>query len=87
MELKLRKYRTVASVAAAVGFLLGTLIPALAFVVGRWSCPFGDGVLRIGAFVLLTGVLGGVLVGNATAVVLILVVKCRQSSKWRAKSS
>ena len=81
MKLKLRKYRTIASIAAAVGFVLGMLIPALAFAVGRWSCPFGDGVLPIGAFVLLTGVLGGILVGNATAVVLILVAKGHQSLK------
>ena len=81
VKLKLRKYRTIASAAATVGFVLGTLLPVLAFAVGRWSCPFGDGVLRIGVFVLLTGVLGGVLVGNAAAVVLILVAKCRQSLK------
>ena len=81
MELKLRRYRTITSIAATVGFVLGTLVPMLAFAVGRWSCPFGDGVLPTGAFVLLTGVLGGLLVGNATAVVLILVAKCRQSLK------
>ena len=81
MELKLRKYRTIATIAAIVGFLLGTSIPALAFAVGRWSCPFGERVVAIGAFVLLTGVLSGVVVGNATAVVLILVAKWYQSLK------
>ena len=75
----IKKYQTIAGVAAIISFLLGVLIPAFAIFTGRWSCPFGDGLLRTGGFVFLTGVLSGALIGNAVALLLILIAKRHQS--------
>ena len=73
----MRKYQTIAAVAAVIGFLVGTLIPAFIIGIGRWSCPFGPGVIRTGGFVLLAGILSAALVGNAVALLLIFIAKRR----------
>lgn len=80
VQLPVRKYQTITIIAAVLGFLLGTLIPAFAFGKGYWSCPFGEGVMRIGVFVLLTGILGALLIGNAAALFVIFIAKLRRSS-------
>ncbi len=80
VQLPLKKYQTITIIAAMVGFLLGTLIPAFAFGRGYWSCPFGQGVIHIGVFVLLTGILGAFLIGNMVALLVIFIVKLRRSS-------
>ena len=80
VRLPLKKYQTITIIAAVAGFLLGTLIPAFAFGKGYWSCPFGQGVIRVGAFVLLTGVLGALLTGNVVALLVIFIAKLRRSS-------
>ena len=80
VHLPIKKYQTITIIAAVVGFLLGTLIPAFAFGKGHWSCPFGGGAVRIGVFVLLTGVLGSLLAGNAAALLVILIARLRRSS-------
>lgn len=80
VHLPLKKYQTITIIAAVVGFLLGTLIPAFAFGKGHWSCPFGQGVMQIGVFVLLTGVLGSLLTGNVVALLVIFIARLRRSS-------
>ena len=80
VQLPIKKYQNITVVAAVVGFFLGTLIPIFAFGKGYWSCPFGEGVIRVGGFVLLTGALGSFLAGNAVALLVIFIAKLRQSS-------
>ena len=80
VQLPIKKYQTITIIAAVVGFLLGTLIPAFAFGKGYWSCPFGEGVIRIGVFVLLTGILSSLLIGNAAALLTIFIAKLRRPS-------
>ena len=80
VQLPVKRYQTITIIAAVVGFLLGILIPAFAFGKGYWSCPFGEGVIRIGVFVLLTGILSSLLIGNAAALFVIFIAKLRRSS-------
>ena len=80
VQLPVRKYQKITIIAAVVGFLLGALIPAFGFGKGYWSCPFGEGVIRVGAFVLLMGILGALLIGNAVALLVIFIVKLHRSS-------
>ena len=80
VHVPIKRYQTITVVAAMVGFLLGVLIPAFAFGKGYWSCPFGQGVIRIGVFVLLTGILTALLAGNAAALLVIFIARLRRSS-------
>ena len=80
VRLPIKRYQTITVVAAVVGFLLGALIPAFAFGRGYWSCPFGQGVIRVGVFVLLTGILSSLLAGNAAALLVIFIARLRRSS-------
>ena len=80
VHLPIKKYQNITIIAAVVGFLLGVLIPAFAFGKGYWSCPFGEGVIRIGVFVLLTAVLSSLLAGNAAALLVIFIAKLRRSA-------
>ena len=80
VKLPIKKYQNFATVAAVIGFLLGALIPLSAFALEIWSCPFGSGVVATGGFVLLMGILSAVLIGNGSAILLILATKRRQAS-------
>ena len=80
VRLPLKKYQTITTIAAVVGFLLGTLIPAFAFGKGYWSCPFGEGVIRVSGFVLLTGILSALLAGNTVALLVIFIARLRRLS-------
>ena len=80
VQLPIKKYQTITIIAAVMGFLLGTLIPVFAFGKGYWSCPFGEGVIRTGVFVLLTGILSSLLTGNAAALLVIFITRLRRSS-------
>lgn len=80
VRLPIKRYQNITVIAAVVGFLLGVLIPAFAFGKGSWSCPFGQGMIRIGVFVLLTGILTALLAGNAAALLVIFIAKLRRSS-------
>jgi hypothetical protein len=80
VQLPIKKYQTITIIAAVMGFLLGTLIPAFAFGKGYWACPFGEGVIRISVFVLLTGILSSLLTGNAAALLVIFITRLRRSS-------
>ena len=83
----LRKLQNVAGAAAGIGFILGMLIPAVAIFILNWHCPFGDGILRIGGFLVIAGFGGAIILGNLVALVLIGFAKYRQmlsdSSKKR----
>ncbi len=82
----LKKYQNIAGIAAVVGFMLGVLIPAFAIFSARWACPFGDGLLRIGGFLLLTGLGCAVVFGNLVAVFLMGLAKTTQRRSNRAVS-
>ena len=46
----LRKLQNVAGTAAAIGFVLGLLIPGVAIFALNWHCPFGNGIFQVGGF-------------------------------------
>ena len=83
----IKKFQNVAGAAAGIGFILGTLIPAVAIFIFDWQCPFGDGILRIGGFLVIVGFGSAIVFGNIVALVLIGFAKYRQilsnSSKKR----
>ena len=83
----LRKLQNVAGAAAGIGFILGTLIPAVAIFILDWHCPFGNGIIRIGGFLVIAGFGSAIIFGNIVALVLIGFAKYRQmlsdSSKKR----
>lgn len=86
VQVPIKKYQNLASIAAVVGFLLGLLIPLSLFAMGRWACPFGERIIHVTVFVLLTGIVGAVLLGNLAAVVLILIAKYRSLSSQPTRS-
>ena len=83
----LKKLQNVAGAAAGIGFILGTLISTLAIFILDWHCPFGDGILRIGGFLIISGFGSAIIFGNVVALILIGFAKYRQmlsdSSKKR----
>lgn len=81
----LKKYQHIAGITAGVGFVLGMLIPAFAIFTTRWACPFGDGLLRIGGFLLLTGLGSAIVFGNLVAVFLMGLAKMKQGRANRAR--
>ena len=74
----LKKLQNVAGAAAGIGFILGTLIPAVAIFILDWQCPFGDGILRIGGFLVTAGFGSSIIFGNLIALILIGFAKYRQ---------
>ena len=74
----LKKLQNVAGAAAGIGFILGILIPAVAIFILDWHCPFGDGILRIGGFLIISGFGSAVIFGNLVALILISFEKYRQ---------
>lgn len=74
----LKKLQNVASAAAGIGFILGILIPVVAIFIFDWHCPFGDGILRIGGFLIILGFGSAVIFGNLVALILIGFAKYRQ---------
>ena len=81
----LRKLQNVACAAAGIGFILGTLIPTVAIFILDWHCPFGDGMFRIGGFLVIAGFGSGIVFGNIVALVLIGFAKYRQTLSNSAK--
>ena len=73
-----KRFQNVAGAAAGIGFILGTLIPAVAIFILDWQCPFGDGMLRIGGFLVIAGFGSAIIFGNIVAFVLIGFAKYRQ---------
>lgn len=73
-----KRFQNVAGAAAGIGFILGTLIPAVAIFILDWQCPFGDGILRIGGFLVIAGFGSAIIFGNIVALVLIGFAKYRQ---------
>lgn len=74
----LKKFQNVAGAAAGIGFILGTLIPVVAIFIFDWQCPFGDGILRIGSFLVIAGFGSAIIFGNIVALALISFAKYRQ---------
>jgi len=81
----LKKLQNVAGAAAGIGFILGILIPAVAIFILDWHCPFGDGILRIGGFLVITGFGSAIVFGNLVALALIGFAKYRQISSNSSK--
>ena len=79
----LRKLQNVAGTAAGVGFVLGLAIPVVSIFALNWHCPFGDGILQIGGFLVLTAFGSAIVVGNLTALVSIGISKYRQIGSVR----
>ncbi len=75
----IKKFQNVAGAAAGIGFILGTLIPAVAIFIFDWQCPFGDGMLRIGGFLVIAGFGSAIIFGNIVALVLVGFAKYRQT--------
>lgn len=75
----LKKFQNVAGAAAGIGFILGMLIPTVAIFILDWHCPFGDGILRIGGFLVIMGFGSAIVFGNIVALVLIGFAKYRQT--------
>ena len=87
IKLPIRKYQTTAAVVAGIGFLFGILIPAFGFSTGHWACPFGSGLIRTGAFVVLTGILSATLIGNLVVLLLIFNDEFKVSKQWSKRSN
>ncbi|MCY3552776.1 MAG: hypothetical protein OXH39_20145 [Candidatus Poribacteria bacterium] len=81
----LKKLQNVAGGTAGIGFILGTLIPAVAIFILDWQCPFGDGIFRIGGFLVITGFGSAIVFGNLVALALIGFAKYRQISSNSSK--
>ncbi len=81
----LRKLQNVAGTAAAIGFVLGLLIPGVFIFALNWHCPFGNGILQVGGFLVLTAIGSAIVVGNLTALVSIGVAKCRRAPSDASK--
>ena len=75
----LKRFQHVAGAAAGIGFVLGMLIPAAAIFIFDWQCPFGDGMLRIGGFLVIAGFGSAIIFGNIVALALIGFAKYRQT--------
>ena len=75
----LKKLQNVAGAAAGIGFILGILIPTVAIFILDWHCPFGDGIFRIGGFLIISGFGSAIVLGNIIALVLIGFAKYRQT--------
>ena len=81
----LRKLQNVAGNAAGIGFVLGLLIPCVAIFALNWRCPFGEGILQVGGFLVLTAFGSAIILGNLTAIISIGVAKYRQRSSDSSK--
>ena len=75
IRLPIKRYQNLAGIAAVAGFLFGVVIPLYGFATEQWTCPFGDRVVHMAIFGLLSGVVGALLLGNLAAVALILIAK------------
>lgn len=78
---KLKKFQNIAGIAGCIGFVLGTVIPVIGFFILGWNCPFGNGILQIIVFSLLTGFLSAIIFGNLIAYILIRIAKFQQFSR------
>ena len=74
----LKKFQNVAGAAARIGFILGILIPAVGILMLDWHCSFGEGILRIGSFLVIAGFGSAIVFGNLVALALIGFAKYRQ---------
>lgn len=76
----LKKYQNIAGIAGIIGFLLGTVISGIGFLIFGWHCPFGNGFFRILALSVLIGVICALVLGNLVAFILIRIAKYQQNT-------
>ena len=86
IRLPIKRYQNLAGIAAVAGFLFGVVIPLYGFATEQWTCPFGDHITHKAIFGLLSGVVGAFLLGNLSAVALILIAKRRKLLSRRARN-
>ena len=77
----LKKYQNIAGIAGIIGFLLGTVISGIGFLILGWHCLFGNGLFQILAFSVLIGLFCAFVLGNLVAFLLIRIVKYRQVTR------
>ena len=77
----LKKYQNIAGVAGGIGFVLGTAIPGIGILSHSWRCPFGDGIFQTLGFVVVTGIVSAIVLGNLVAFLLMRIVKYQVSRK------
>ncbi len=81
----LKKYQNIAGIAGIIGFLLGTVISGIGFLILGWHCPFGNGLFQILAFSVLIGLFCAFVIGNLVAFLLIGFTKYRQMLTYFSK--
>lgn len=74
----LKRFQNVAGTAAGIGFFLGLLMPAVAIFILHWHCPFGNSILQISGFLVITGLGSAIVIGNLTALITIGIAKYRR---------
>lgn len=77
----LKKYQNISGIAGIIGFLFGTVISGIGFLVLGWYCPFGSGLFQISAFSVLIGLFCALVLGNLVAFLLIRIVKYRHYTR------
>lgn len=77
----LKKYQNTAGIAGCLGFVLGTVIPVIGFLMLGWHCPFGAGLFQILVFSVLIGLFCAFVLGNLVAFLLIRIVKYQQNTQ------
>ncbi len=77
----LKKYQNIAGIAGGIGFIFGMTIPGIAIFTNSWHCPFGDGIFQTLGFLVITGVISAIVVGNLVAFLLIRIAKSQQGSR------
>ena len=73
----LKKYQNIAGIVGIIGFLLGTVISGIGFLIFGWHCPFGNGLFQIIALSVLIGIFSAFVLGNLVALLLIGFAKYR----------
>ena len=77
----LKKYQNIAGVAGGIGFVLGMAIPGIGIFLHSWRCPFGDGIFQTLGFLMVTGIVSAIVLGNLVAFLLMRIVKYQVSRK------
>ena len=82
---KLKRYQQYAGIAGSIGFILGSVIPAIGMMLFGWQCPFGTGVLQTIGFLMVTGFCSAILLGNLIAFLLIGIAKYQHVTRKVSK--
>jgi len=53
----------------------------------NWQCPFGEGILQTVGFLVLTGLISAMVLGNLVAIILVRIAKFQQASQNNSKKT